>query len=90
MLKHSGKVGQEIIHVIIDAFNKPHEVPVTIRLTERYGKAVCLKHCLLKLDRSFYKNDLGEWKIDYKTNLFYIDAVKPLEATPVTKEVGLF
>jgi hypothetical protein len=79
LLKNSGK---------IDAFAHPHGVPVTLHLKEIFGKPVCLQHCLLKLDRSFYENEVGEWKIDYKTNLFFIDAVKPLVPQPVP--AGLF
>ena len=78
MLKHSGRVGQQLIHIIIDAFQRPHEVPVNINLCHVFGKPVCLDHCLLKLDRSFYENEMGEWKVDFKTNLFFIDAVKPI------------
>src|ERR1700722_71758 len=78
LLKNSGKAGNQIINLIIDAFAHPHSVPVTLNLKEIFGKAICLQHCLLKLDRSFYENEVGEWKIDYKTNLFFIDAVKPL------------
>ena len=88
LLKNSGKVGQQIIYMIMDAFKRPHEVPVSLRLKEIFGKAICLQHCLVKLDRSFYENEAGEWKIDYNTNLFFIDAVKPLEAQPVP--AGLF
>ena len=88
LLKNSGKVGQEIIYLIMDAFKRPHEVPVTLNLTEIFGKPVCLNHCSIKLDRSFYENEAGEWKIDYNTNLFFIDAIKPLEAQPVP--AGLF
>ena len=88
LLKNSGKIGQQIIYMIMDAFKRPHEVPVSLRLKEIFGKAICLQHCLVKLDRSFYENEAGEWKIDYNTNLFFIDAVKPLEAQPVP--AGLF
>jgi hypothetical protein len=88
LLKNSGKTGQQIIYLITEAFKHPHSVPVTLNLKEIFGKAVCLQHCLLKLDRSFYENEVGEWKIDYKTNLFFIDAVKPLEPQPVA--AGLF
>ena len=88
LLKNSGKVGQQIIYMIMDAFKRPHEVPVSLRLKEIFGKAICLQHCLVKLDRPFYENEAGEWKIDYNTNLFFIDAVKPLEAQPVP--AGLF
>ncbi|MCW3124466.1 MAG: hypothetical protein JWO03_124 [Bacteroidetes bacterium] len=88
LLKNSGKVGQEIIYMIMDAFKRPHEVPVALHLKEIFGKAVCLQHCAVKLDRSFYENEAGEWKVDYNTNLFFIDAVKPLEAEPVP--AGLF
>jgi hypothetical protein len=78
MLKHSGKLGQEIIQIIVDAFNHPHEVPVKINMEEIFGKPVCLHSCELKLDRSFYENEDGELKIDYETNLFFIDLVKPI------------
>jgi hypothetical protein len=61
---------------------------VTLNLREIFGKAVCLQQCLLKLDRSFYENEVGEWKVDYKTNLFFIDAVKPL--VPQAVPAGLF
>ncbi len=88
LLKNSGKAGQQIINLIIDAFAHPHSVPVTLNLKEIFGKAICLQHCLLKLDRSFYENEVGEWKIDYKTNLFFIDAVKPL--VPQAVPAGLF
>ena len=88
LLKNSGKVGAQIINLIIDAFAHPHGVPVTFNLREIFGKAICLQHCLLKLDRSFYENEVGEWKIDYKTNLFFIDAVKPL--VPQSVPAGLF
>ena len=88
LLKNSGKIGQQIIYMIMDAFKRPHEVPVSLRLKEIFGKAICLQHCLVKLDRSFYENEAGDWKIDYNTNLFFIDAVKPLEAQPVP--AGLF
>ena len=88
LLKNSGKAGNQIINLIIDAFNHPHSVPVTLNLKEIFGKPVCLQHCLLKLDRSFYENEVGEWKIDYKTNLFFIDAVKPL--VPQAVPAGLF
>ena len=88
LLKNSGRVGQQIIYIITEAFKRPHAVPVALNLKEIFGKAVCLQHCLLKLDRSFYENEVGEWKIDYKTNLFFIDAVKPLVAQPVA--AGLF
>ena len=88
LLKNSGKAGNQIINLIIDAFAHPHSVPVTLNLKEIFGKAICLQHCLLKLDRSFYENEVGEWKIDYKTNLFFIDAVKPL--VPQAVPAGLF
>jgi hypothetical protein len=88
LLKNSGKVGQEIIYLIMDAFKRPHAVPVSLHLKDIFGKAVCLQHCMVKLDRSFYENEAGEWKIDFNTNLFFIDAVKPLEAQPVP--AGLF
>ena len=88
LLKNSGRVGQQLIYMITEAFKHPHAVPVALNLKEIFGKAVCLQHCLLKLDRSFYENEVGEWKIDYKTNLFFIDAVKPLVAQPVP--TGLF
>jgi len=88
LLKNSGKAGNQIINLIIDAFTHPHSVPVIINLKEIFGKAICLQHCLLKLDRSFYENEVGEWKIDYKTNLFFIDAVKPL--VPQAVPAGLF
>ena len=88
LLKNSGKVGQEIIYLIMDAFKRPHEVPVALHLKEIFGKPVCLQHCAVKLDRSFYENEAGEWKVDFNTNLFFIDAVKPLEAEPVP--AGLF
>ena len=78
MLRHSGKIGQQLIYTIVEAFQRPHEVPVTINLTHIFGKPVCLEHCLLKLDRSFYENEAGEWLVDFKTNLFFIDAVKPI------------
>ena len=88
LLKNSGKAGNQIINLIIDAFAHPHSVPVTLNLKEIFGKAICLQHCLLKLDRSFYENEVGEWKIDYKTNLFFRDAVKPL--VPQAVPAGLF
>jgi hypothetical protein len=88
LLKNSGKAGNQIINLIIEAFAHPHSVPVTLHLKEIFGKPVCLQHCLLKLDRSFYENEVGEWKIDYKTNLFFIDAVKPL--VPQAVPAGLF
>lgn len=88
LLKNSGKAGNQIINLIIEAFAHPHSVPVTLNLKEIFGKAICLQHCLLKLDRSFYENEVGEWKIDYKTNLFFIDAVKPL--VPQAVPAGLF
>jgi hypothetical protein len=85
LLKHSGKLGKEIIHLLISEFARPHAVPVKLDLTALYGKAVCLSSCLLKLDRSFYENEVGDWRVDYETNLFFIDAVKPL----VTSEEGV-
>jgi hypothetical protein len=88
LLKNSGKVGQEIIYMIMDAFKRPHSSPVAINLKEVFGKAVCLQHCMVKLDRSFYENEAGEWKIDYSTNLFFIDAVKPLKDQAI--HVGMF
>ena len=88
LLKNSGKTGRQIINLIVEAFGHPHDVPVNLNLKDIFGKAVCLQHCLLKLDRSFYENEVGEWKIDYKTNLFFIDAVKPL--VPVASSANLF
>ena len=88
LLKNSGKTGRQIINMIVDAFSRPHGVPVNLNLKDIFGKPVCLQHCLLKLDRSFYENEVGEWKIDYKTNLFFIDAVKPL--IPQTATASLF
>ena len=88
MLKNSGKIGLQIINRIVDAFNQPHAVPVNLNLSQIFGKPVTLQHCLLKLDRSFYENEVGEWKIDYKTNLFFIDAVKPMQ--PVAQTSSLF
>ncbi|MFN8278202.1 MAG: hypothetical protein U0T84_12025 [Chitinophagales bacterium] len=80
LLKNSGKLGQEIIHLIVDTFKQPHEVPVRINLQEHFGRPVCLESCLLKLDRSYYQADTGDWKVDYDTNLFFIDQVEPLPA----------
>lgn len=79
LLKNSGKLGAEIIQIIIDAFQRPHGVPVQIDLNEIFGKPICLESCSLKLDRSFYQDDAGDWKIDFKTNLFFIDEVRPLK-----------
>lgn len=87
LLKHSGKVGQEIIYLIMDKFKRPHEVTVNIKLSEIYGKPVELNKCAIKLDRSFYENEAGEWKIDYDTNLFFIDAVKQLEPENLPTEL---
>ena len=85
MLKHSGKVGREIIHLIMAEFARPHAVPVQLDLTALYGKPVCLSSCMLKLDRSFYQDEIGDWRVDYETNLFFIDEVKPI----VVEEEGV-
>jgi len=80
LLKHSGKQGRNIINLIVDSFARPHEVVLNLNFKEIYGKAVCLEGCTLKLDRSFYETEVGEWKVDYKTNLFFIDNVQPVKA----------
>ena len=87
MLKNAGRMGEEIIGIIVARFKQPHEVPVRIDLQEIFGKPVLLQSCSLKLDRSFYQNDAGDWKIDFETNLFFIDEVKPL-SQPIRE--GLF
>lgn len=81
LLKKSGKVGNEIIRLITDKFQLPHEVPVIVNLKEYFGYAICVSNCAVRLARSYYKDDFtGQWKVDYSTNLFFIEAVKPIAA----------
>lgn len=88
ILKDSGKVGQEIIYMIMEKFKRPHSSVINFNLKEIFGRPVSLDKCLVKLDRSFFENECGEWKIDYDSNLFFIDCVKPLEKEEIPS--GLF
>jgi hypothetical protein len=85
LLKNAGIVGREIIQIITDKFNLPHEVPVIINLATVFGKPIYIGNCALRLTRSYYQDSYtGQWKVDYSTNLFFIEEVK-LMTKPLPK-----
>ena len=76
LLKNANKQAEELIGIISQKFREPHEVPVFIDLVQHFGVPIMIEQCELKLERSYYQNDAGEWKLDYNTNLFFAEEIE--------------
>lgn len=81
ILLSQNKAGIEILWQIETLFAGPHAAPASLNLIDLFGTTQVFDTCEIKLDVPHYHDQQGNLKPCHGNDLFFIEAVTPLNKT---------